>query len=44
MNEILMYVTENLENWADEYVPVHKKEILQYIHDDLSKRCQMSYD
>lgn len=44
LNEILMYVTENLENWADEYVPVHKKEILQYIHDDLSKRCQMSYD
>lgn len=44
LNEILINVTEYLEKWADEYVPVHKKEIQQYFHDNLNKKFQESYD
>ena len=42
LNEILVNVTAYLENWVDEYVPTHKKEILQYFYDNLNKRHQKS--
>ena len=44
LNELLVNVTTCLENWVDEYVPTHKKEIQQYFYGDLNKRLQESYD
>lgn len=44
LNEILVNVTAYLEKWADEYVPIHKKEIQQYFYDDLNERHQKSHD
>lgn len=44
LNELLVNVTACLENWVDEYVPTHKKEIQQYFYGDLNKRLQESYD
>lgn len=44
LNELLVNVTACLENWVDEYVPTHKKEIQQYFYSDLNKRLQESYD
>ena len=44
LNEISVNMIEYLEKWADEYVPKHKREILQYFYDDLNKRHQMSHD
>ena len=44
LNELLVNVTACLENWVDEYVPTHKKELQQYFDDDLNKRLQKSYD
>ena len=44
LNEILVNMTAYLENWADEYVPTHKKEIQEYFYDDLNKRHQKSHE
>lgn len=44
LNELLVNVTACLENWVDEYVPTHKKEIQQYFYSDLNNRLQESYD
>ena len=44
LNELLVNVTACLENWVDEYVPTHKKEIQQYFYGDLNKKLQESYD
>jgi len=44
LNKILVNMTAYLENWADEYVPIYKKEIRQYFEDDLNKRLQKCFD
>lgn len=44
LNEILVNVTKYLENWVNEYVSTHKKEIQEYFYDDLNKKQQKSLD
>ena len=44
LNEILINVTAYLEKLAEDYVPAHKKEILQFFSDDLNERHQKNHD
>lgn len=44
LNEILINVTAYLEKLAEDYIPAHKKEILQYFSDDLNERHQKNHD